>query len=258
METRSDGPRPLDVVTWAQRFAQRLVMALTAPTRRGTLYEVDLRLRPSGGKGPLAVRLSSFVAYQTEEAELWEHMALTKARVVAGDEALGAAAMNVVAEVLARRRDPDMVARAVREMRATIADSKGDDKVWDLKLVAGGLTDIDFCAEALILAHAADHPDLLTSDIARVFAVAAGAGLLTPEEADILTRGHRLMNDIIQWQRLTIDGAFDPKTVPGPVMRLIARAAHAPDQKVLAATLAQGRAGARRVFERVVRAGPRS
>jgi glutamate-ammonia-ligase adenylyltransferase len=256
MEARSDGPRPLDVVTWAQRFAQRLVMALTAPTRRGTLYEVDLRLRPSGSKGPLAVRLSSFVAYQTEEAELWEHMALTKARVVAGDEVLGAAAMNVVAEVLARRRDPDMVARAVREMRATIADSKGDDKVWDLKLVAGGLTDIDFCAEALILTHAADHPDLLTSDIARVFAVAAGAGLLTPEEADILTRGHRLMNDVIQWQRLTIDGAFDPKTVPGPVMRLIARAAHAPDRKVLAATLAQGRAGARRVFERVVRAGP--
>jgi glutamate-ammonia-ligase adenylyltransferase len=251
-EARSDGRRPLDAVTWAQRLAQRLVTALTVPTRRGSLYEVDLRLRPSGGKGPLAVRLSSFLAYQTEEAELWEHMALTKARFVAGDEALGARAMEIVRAVLTRRRDPAQVRRDVKAMRKLIAASKGDAQPWDLKLAAGGLTDIDFAAEALVLAHAADHPDLATLGMAGLFAEAARRNLLPLADADSFAAGHRLMNDVIHWQRLTIDGAFDPAAVPCPVMRLIARAANAPDEKVLESMLRDSRAAIRAAFERLL------
>jgi glutamate-ammonia-ligase adenylyltransferase len=252
LEARSDGARPLDAVTWAQRLAQRLVTTLTAPTRRGTLYEVDLRLRPSGGKGPLAVRLSSFRDYQTGEAELWEHMVLTKARVAAGDAALGEEAMAIVRQVLSRRREPGFVAREVKAMRGLIAEAKGDSQFWDLKLAAGGLTDIDFAAEALTLAHAADHPELMNGDVSAVLAAAASRGLLTPADAETLRAAHRLMNDVIHWQRLTIDGAFDAATVPAPVMRLIARAANAPDEKVLRSMLAETRAQVRAAFLRIV------
>ena len=84
----STGPRKLDVVVYYTRLTQRLVAALTVPTRRGLLYEVDLRLRPQGGKGPVASQFRGFVQYQTSEAELWEHMALTRARVIAGDDAI--------------------------------------------------------------------------------------------------------------------------------------------------------------------------
>ena len=81
----SEGPRPLHAVQYYTRLAQRLVSALTVATRRGRLYDVDMRLRPSGGKGPLATQFSSFVDYQSKEAETWEHMALTRARPIAGD-----------------------------------------------------------------------------------------------------------------------------------------------------------------------------
>ncbi|MGL4441958.1 MAG: bifunctional [glutamine synthetase] adenylyltransferase/[glutamine synthetase]-adenylyl-L-tyrosine phosphorylase [Bosea sp. (in: a-proteobacteria)] len=252
LEVRSGGDRPLDAVTWAQRLAQRLVTTLTVPTRRGTLYDVDLRLRPSGGKGPLAVRLSGFRDYQTFEAELWEHMVLTKARVVAGDVALGGSAMAIVHDVLTRRRVPAEVGKAVRAMRAMIADAKGDRQIWDLKLVAGGLTDIDFAAEALTLAHAADHHGLLGSDVGAILAGAAAAGLISPADAETLRAAYRLFNDVIHWQRLTIDGEFDPATVPAPVMRLISRSANAPDEKVLASLLNETFADVRAVFTRVV------
>ena len=252
IEATSDGARPLDAVTWAQRLAQRLVTALTVPTRRGSLYDVDMRLRPSGRKGPLAVRLSSFDSYQHEEAELWEHMALTKARCVAGDHDLGKAAMGIVGAVLAARRDPLVVRKEVREMRALIAEAKGDEDIWDLKLARGGLTDIDFCAEALMLAHAADHPGLITPDVGQIFAVAAGAGLIGPGQAETLTGAYRLLNDVIHWQRLTIDGAFDPEKVPLPVMRLVARAANAPDEKVLASLLKDTYAAVRAIFSAMV------
>lgn len=252
MEARSDGPRPLDAVTFAQRLAQRLVTALTAPTRRGTLYDVDLRLRPSGGKGPLAVRLAGFSAYQREEAELWEHMALTKARFVAGDESLGRDAMDVVASVLGRRRDPAGVRREVRDMRALIARSKGDDDPWNLKLAAGGLTDIDFAIEALILSHAADHPELLVADASVALDIAARKGLVEPADAEALKTGARLMDDVVHWQRFVVDGPFDPASVPGPALRLVCKAANAPDASVLGALLAETRAAVRAAFRRMV------
>jgi glutamate-ammonia-ligase adenylyltransferase len=252
MEARSDGARPLDAVTWAQRFAQRLVAALTAPTRRGSLYEVDLRLRPSGGKGPLAVRLSSFAAYQREEAEPWEHMALTKARVIAGDAGLGERAMAVARETLRRPRDLARVRRDARSMRAMIAEAKGDDDPWDLKLAKGGLTDIDFAAETLILAHAAAIPDLCALDLRGVFERCESAGMLQPEDARAFIEGHALLNDVTHWQRLASEGAFDPDAAPEPVMRLIARAAHAPDRAVLESTLAEARKRVRAAFERCV------
>ena len=143
----SDGRRPLGAALYYARLTQRLIAALTAPTKAGKLYDVDLRLRPSGRKGPLATQLSAFSLYQREEAETWEHMALTRARVVAGDAGLAQEIAGVVATTLRARREPQKLAREVRQMRELIAREKGESDAWDLKLVSGGLIDIEFVAQ---------------------------------------------------------------------------------------------------------------
>lgn len=252
MEARSDGGRPLDAVTWHQRFAQRLIAALTSPTRRGSLYEVDLRLRPQGGKGPLAVRLSSFEEYQAGEADLWEHMALTKARPCGGDRQLADRAQAVIGSVLSRKRDPAVVRRGVREMRRLIAEAKGDGGPWDLKLAPGGLTDVDFVAEGLVLAHAAEAPEMIGAGFDAVFAFAAARGWLPPADAEALREGARLMNRIIHWRRLALDEMADARETPPAVLRLLCRASGMPDASTLESALADARAAVRAAYSRWV------
>jgi glutamate-ammonia-ligase adenylyltransferase len=154
----SNGPRRLAPGLYYARLAQRLISALTAPTKAGRLYEVDMRLRPSGRKGPLATQFSSFTLYQRDEAETWEHMALTRARVVAGEASLAAEIAETVRLTLTRKRDATNIARDARAMRALIASEKGDEDAWDLKLVAGGLIDIEFIAQYLSVAFGREHP----------------------------------------------------------------------------------------------------
>ena len=122
-----------------------------------------MRLRPSGRQGPLATQLSSFKLYQRDEAETWEHMALTRARVVAGDASLAAEVAETVRRTLTRKRDATKIARDARAMRALIASEKGDKDVWDLKLVAGGLIDIEFIAQYLSVAFGHERPTSSTS-----------------------------------------------------------------------------------------------
>lgn len=248
----SDGRKSLDPVTWHVRFTQRLVAALTVPTRRGTLFQIDMRLRPSGNKSPAATQFSGFTAYHDGEAEIWEEMALTRARIVAGDPALAHRATEAIRTILARRRDPAKVAAAVADMRALIASEKGEKDGWDLKLAAGGLTDLDFLAQFLVLAHAADHPALLVNDTAAVFVAARAAGLLSQADASVLGEAHRLIGDVQLWQRFTVEDAFDPKAVPPRVLKRIATAVGRPDAKVLKAELDEVRHAVRAIFTRVL------
>src|SRR6266702_7592302 len=152
-QPESNGPKPLHAAVYYIRLTQRLIAALTVRTRRGRLYAVDMRLRPSGGQGPLATQFASFRAYQAEEAETWEHMALTRARFVAGDATLGREAEAFVAELLARPRKKSCLAKDVRDMRALIAREKGETESWNLKLASGGAMDVEFIAQYLVLAH---------------------------------------------------------------------------------------------------------
>ncbi|WP_436169311.1 bifunctional [glutamine synthetase] adenylyltransferase/[glutamine synthetase]-adenylyl-L-tyrosine phosphorylase [Bosea sp. LjRoot9] len=248
----SDGAKSLDPVTWHVRFTQRLVAALTVPTRRGGLYQVDMRLRPTGNKSPAATQFSGFEAYHTGEAEIWEEMALTRARVVAGDAGLAQRAQAAITLVLRRERKPAKVAAAVLEMRALIAKEKGESDPWDLKLVAGGLTDLDFLAQFLVLAHAARHPGLVAPDTAAVFAAAREVGLLSPADAAFLIEAHRLIGDVQLWQRFTVEETFDPAAVPPRVLKRIATAVGRPDAKVLRAELDEMRAGVRALFQKLL------
>lgn len=253
---RSDGRRPLDAVVYHARLTQRLVSALTVPTRRGRLYEVDMRLRPSGSQGPLATQFRGFVDYYVSNAEIWEYMALTRAKVIAGDAGLAREASAAIREVLGQKRDSPALAKAVADMRTLIETEKGPADAWDLKLTRGGLFDLEFIAQYLVLAHASEYPALTEeAGTARVFDLAGSLGLVPPEDAETLRAGYRLLSDVFQWQRLTVDGPFDIETIPPAVVTRIANAVGTPDAKVLALHLDETRARVRAVYERILGTG---
>src|ERR1051326_135448 len=144
-----------------------------------------MRLRPTGRSGPVATQVDGFRAYHAQEAWTWEHMALTRARVVSASPGFAPRVEEVVRDTLARRRDPAAVAADVLEMRRAIAQEKGEGERWDLKYAAGGLVDLEFIAQYLQLVHAADHPEVLDTTTARVLDKAWAAGLLAAEDADV-------------------------------------------------------------------------
>ncbi len=189
----SDGARPLDGVRWYQRLAQRVMHWLSAPTHAGRLYEVDTRLRPDGSKGLLVASLDAFTAYQQSRAWTWEHQALLRARQVAGDTVLGAALGEVRRQVLCIAREPDKVLAEVGSMRGRWRQERdrSDAARFDLKQGHGGLLDIEFALQGLVLAHATRYPTLLdtTSNTALIDAC-RDVGLLSVEQADILHLAH--------------------------------------------------------------------
>jgi glutamate-ammonia-ligase adenylyltransferase len=248
----STGPRSLDAVVYYTRLTQRLVSALTVPTRRGLLYEVDLRLRPQGGKGPVASQFKGFVNYQKTEADLWEHMALTRARVLAGDDAFGADVAQAVKDILTTKREPKQVFKDVRAMRELIAHEKGDAHPWDMKLARGGLTDLDFIAQGLVLAYAKAHPSLIGLSTEETFTEAQARDLLGKAEALTLMEAHRLLNDIFQWQRLTIEGRFEGEKVLPTVLKRLATVAGVPSAKVLMEHLGEVRSRVQEVFRTLI------
>jgi glutamate-ammonia-ligase adenylyltransferase len=248
----SGGPRPLHGAHYFTRLTQRLIGALTAQTNYGVLYQVDMRLRPSGRSGPLVTRLDSFTEYQEREAWTWEHMALTRARVVAGSPEFGAKVESVVRNVLMLPRDRDATAGDVVSMRAAIAREKGDAARWDLKYAAGGLIDVEFIAQYLQLIHAASAPDILDTSTARVLDKAARAGLIGAEHAEVLRNAVRLYGNLTQVLRLCLVGPFDPEAASPGLSGLLTRAADVPDLPTLDAYLAETRQKVRASFEEIV------
>src|ERR1700756_5502960 len=143
----SAGEAPLQGAHYFARLTQRLISAFTTRTNYGVLYEIDMRLRPSGRAGPLASHIDSFAEYQEREAWTWEHMALTRARVISASPAFRARIEGTIRSVLTRPRDAASTAGDVADMRRAIAQEKGEDDIWNLKQAAGGLVDIDFIAQ---------------------------------------------------------------------------------------------------------------
>ena len=227
--TQSDGPRPLAPSQYYARFTQRLISHLSAPTAEGALYEVDMRLRPSGQKGPVAAQLSTFREYQATEAWTWEHMALTRARVVAGPPELRSKVEAAIRDTLLRPRDRAAIARDVLDMRARIAAEKGTDRIWALKQVRGGLVDLEFIAQYLQLVSAAAHPEVLDQNTLAAFRKLAAAGAVPAAKADGLIQATRLIHNLTQVIRLCLEGTFDPATAPSGLKALLARAGGAPD-----------------------------
>jgi [glutamine synthetase] adenylyltransferase / [glutamine synthetase]-adenylyl-L-tyrosine phosphorylase len=251
-QPESQGGRPLYGSQYFARLTQRLVSALTAQTNHGALYQVDLRLRPSGRSGPVATKIDSFKDYQENEAWTWEHMALTRARVVSATIGFRENAEAVIQGVLCRPRDPQVIAADAAEMRSAIAQEKGEGDRWDLKYAAGGLIDVEFIAQYLQLVHAAEHHEMLDPSTVRCLEKAARLGLLAPEDAEVLRPAAQLYQDLSQILRLCLSAKFDPKTAGPDLLRLLARAADVPDFATLDAYLSETQEKVRQSFLRIL------
>jgi len=189
----SDGARPLEGSRWYQRLAQRVMNWLTVLTRAGRLYEVDTRLRPDGSKGLLVSSLDAFEAYQKSRAWTWEHQALLRARPVAGDAALHADLATVRRDVLAVPREPASVLQEVSSMRERwrAERDRSDAQLFDLKQGHGGLLDIEFALQGLVLAHASERPALLNITAnAGLIEACRNAGLLDGRQAGVFAEAH--------------------------------------------------------------------
>ena len=249
---QSDGPRPLPPTQYYARFAQRLISALSVPTAEGALYDVDMRLRPSGLKGPVATQLSSFIEYQANEAWTWEHLALTRARVITGPAVLRAKVETAIHDALARPRDRTRITTDVRQMRDLIQKEKGTTDIWDLKQVRGGLIDIEFIAQYLQLVHAHTAPDLLSPNTVQALRNLIHYGALDPAAGDILTAAAGLLNGLTQVLRLCLDEPFNPAKAPDGLKELLARAGDAPDFSFLEAALRQSLVEVASLFDEIV------
>lgn len=248
----SDGVRPLHGAQYFARFTQRLISAFTTRTNYGVLYEVDMRLRPSGRSGPVASHIGSFAEYQEHEAWTWEHMALTRARVISSSPDFRARIERVIRDVLMRPRDARLIASDVAEMRRAIALEKGEDDIWDLKNAAGGMVDIDFIAQYLQLVHAADMPDILNVDTRQALDSAQRLGVLSLPDAEILRSAARLYHDLTQILRLCVSDKFKPETAGDDLLPVLARAGDAPDFSSLEARVRDTQADVRAVFLRLL------
>ncbi len=253
----SDGGRTLYGAQYFARFTQRLISALTVKTNYGMLYPVDMRLRPSGRSGPLATQIDGFIEYQEREAWTWEHMALTRARVVSGSPAFSARVEAAIHDVLCRKRDRRAIAEDVVEMRAAIAEEKGDADPWDLKYAAGALVDIEFIAQYLQLMHAAATPEILDVSTERMLEKAARLGVIAAADAAVLRPAVRLYHDLTQVLRLCLPGKFDPQATGAGVLGLLAHAADLPDFPALEAHVKETQRQVRQCFVRILGKGPR-
>ncbi|HEU4774312.1 MAG TPA: bifunctional [glutamate--ammonia ligase]-adenylyl-L-tyrosine phosphorylase/[glutamate--ammonia-ligase] adenylyltransferase [Lysobacter sp.] len=189
----SDGARPLDAARWFARLAQKIVALLGAPSAAGRLYDVDVRLRPDGAKGLLVSTLASFADYQRSRAWNWEHQALVRARPVAGDPGLGADFEAIRREIVARGRDPQQLRADVAGMRLRMRAEldRSDAAVFDLKQGEGGLVDLEFLVQALVLDHADTVPELLLPrDTPGLIDAMQAAGVFDPDTHGRLQAAH--------------------------------------------------------------------
>ncbi len=231
------------------RFTQRLIAALSTPTGEGELYEVDMQLRPSGTKGPVAVSFAAFEDYYEREAETWELMALTRARVVwATSPAFAEAGQGAVDAALRRPRDRTRTATDVREMRELMEQERPPKGAWDLKLSPGGLVDIEFAAQYLQLAYGAEGAPL-RQNTAEALTEAETASLADHAPLEALRAAWRLQQDLTQLLKLALTGAEDVSQEPKGFRQLLARAGGARDFKALRAKLDRVRQSARAAYE---------
>ena len=209
----SDGARPLGAVLYYNRLAQRLTAALSVPTPAGPLYEIDTRLRPSGAQGPLVVSMTGFARYQRESAWTWEHMALARARPLFGSTVARAEAQMVIDDVLAGARPVRDLAADAEKMRVDIAAHKPPAGPLDVKLLPGGLVDLEFTVHLVQLATRTGFDP----NLGRAIDALVAAGLLRPA----VRAAHDMLTRLLLITRLVApDGA-----VPGEATRALIVAA---------------------------------
>jgi len=249
---QSDGARPLSPQNYYTRLTQRFISALTVPTAEGSLYEVDMRLRPSGSKGPVAVSFSSFKTYQAESAWTWEKLALTRARPIAGDVGLMAELRTDIAASLGTARDESTARKDVVDMRRLMLREHKPASLWDIKRVRGGLVELEFIAQFLQIIHANRTPGILHSNTAEALVALRDHHLLEPGAATELLEAFQLFHRLTQVLRLCLEGLYSPeKALPG-LNRSVMTAAGVPSIAAAEDLLRQHQAKVSGHFDRLV------
>ncbi|MBJ6373165.1 glutamine-synthetase adenylyltransferase [Sedimentitalea arenosa] len=228
----SEGRRPLGVRPYYARLTQALITALTAPTAEGRLYEVDMRLRPSGTQGPVATSWASFRNYQVSDAWVWEHLALTRARVVAGAPDLAEDIESFRRSVLATGRDRDKVLREVADMRARVAAAKTADGPWDAKTGAGRMQDIELVAQTGALLAGSPARDVRSG-----LEAAVACGWLSTEDANLLSEAYDLYWAVQMAARLISGNALDSADIGEGAAAFLCRSTGVDDIDLLRAEL---------------------
>ncbi|EPX79020.1 [protein-PII] uridylyltransferase family protein [Litoreibacter arenae] len=243
----SDGRRPLDTRTYFARLTQAFVTALTAQMAEGRLYEVDLRLRPSGQAGPVATSLEAFRTYQMNDAWVWEHLALTRARSIAGDASLRDDVEQVRRTVLEGTPDVTKIKTQTQEMRVRLADASGPPGPWDVKSGAGGRQDIELTGQALSLIAGGTE-----RQTAEQLEHAVKAGLLTDAQLNVLSESHKLFTRVQMASRLLTDKALEPEKMGAGSLAILLRDCDCDTVEALEGRIAQCRNQAADVVEQVL------
>lgn len=233
----SRGGRSIPASQWFVRAVQACIAALTAPGPEGQMYALDMRLRPSGNKGPIAVSLNSFRHYHTWDAWTWERMALTRARVVAGPPAIRARVRQEIHNAVRRAQEPKQIRENAASMRARMDRQRGQHGPWDVKLRVGGLIDIEFIAQTLQLEATKREQYFRTSQTTRVaLRRLSDTGFLSPADAKLLINAERLWRTVQGMLRMTVgqvEGEILPPASVPPLLRATAKvglpAVDAPD-----------------------------
>ena len=249
----SDGQRPLAVSTYYARLSHRLINALTALTQEGNLYEVDMRLRPSGSAGPTASSLEAFRRYHSELAWTWEHMALTRARAIAGPLSVREAGMAAIREVVTRQRDAEELLRDVADMRLRMAESHRAPPFWEVKHLRGGMVDIEFIAQYLILREAARKPEIIAANTNAAIEQLGAEGVITPDTAKTLGEAMQLWRAVQGFLKLTLEGvALDEEAPPPGLRQGLAQCAGAVDFEALKTVMIETAARVRAIYADIV------
>ncbi|MEN2495092.1 MAG: Bifunctional glutamine synthetase adenylyltransferase/adenylyl-removing enzyme [Hyphomicrobiaceae bacterium hypho_1] len=250
--THSDGSRPLSTSHYYSRFTQLLINAFTTPTKEGILYKVDMRLRPSGQKAPIANELSGFIDYQRNHAWTWEHMALTRARIVSGSNDLKKKIETAIKNLLAVPRDLQKTKSDVRRMRALIEVEMKASNLWDLKYMRGGLIDIEFISQYLQLIHAAKYPDVLDANTENALRKLRNRSLIDSVDATILLETHSLLQSVGQVTRLCFEGVFEPARAPDGFKKLLANLSGQPSFNLLELRMSECMQRSAEVFRNII------
>ena len=244
----ADGAKALPVSTYYARLAQRLIAALTVHTAEGGLYEVDMRLRPTGNKGPVAVSLESFERYHSTEAWTWERLALTRARVLCGPAKLTRRIEEIVHRSLTAAIPIASIKQDAREMRETLAANFVPASHWDLKFTPGGLVDVEFVVQYLQLCHAPANATVLDVNTISALDRLRDAGVLEGSAVCALAEAARLQQTLLQILRIAVDGAFQPSSASRGLKHLLVRATGETDFDSLDSRLIAAQAQARQVY----------
>ncbi len=251
----SGGARPLAPSHYFARLGQRLISAVTALTTEGRLYEVDMRLRPSGHAGPVTTGLEAWKKYHTEAAWTWEHMALTRARVVAGPADLQARIQGVIRDILTAPRDPDRLVGDVADMRLRVFREHGTESPWDVRNVRGGLLDVEFMVQYLQLRHARTHLEVLSQDTRQALTRLGDSGLLDEDDAGRLRDALELWQGIQGLLRLSLDKPPDggrTADLPEKLRHDLCALGHAVDFPALEGRMRAARSAVMDVYQRLI------